>query len=335
VREEEGTQGEAPVSTPRLRRVLAAALLLTAAGGGTAHADLRVVAFDGAISADAGGASSVQAGGHPYAMITTFEVNAITDTQGNVMPADDGPKDFEVTLPAGLMGNPAATPLCSMEDFLAPPPFFRCPPGSQVGLIDLKLGFGNTTDASTRLPLYNLDPSPRSIALFGARFLAVPIFLELGLNTDNYRVTAMSRNSSQGLSVLGASITLWGVPAETSHDPDRTCKDTIAKGCSTEAPRKPLLTNPTFCVGGGEGLRTDLRVNSWANPGVFSTASYVSHSPPGYSLETPLAPDRWGQAFGMQGCEDVPFDPSISVTADSSAPDSPTGLAIDLTFPQG
>jgi hypothetical protein len=322
------------MSTLRMLGLVAVGLTFAATSAASAHADFHVVAFDGAIGADPTGDPSTQAGEHPYSLTTTLEFSAITDSQGNVMPADGGPKDLEVMLPAGLVGDPAVTPLCSMVEFLAPPPLFRCPPGSQVGVIDLKLGLGNTTDASTRLPLYNLDPSPGAIALFGVRFLAVPILLELGLDAEDYRVTVRSRNTSQGLSVLGASITLWGVPADPAHDPQRTCKNTIQKGCSTEAPRKPLLTNSTFCVGGGEGLKTDLRVDSWGNPGVFRTASYLSHNLPGYSFDAPLAPDQWGQTLGMTGCDRVPFDPSISVTADSSLPDSPTGLAIDLTFPQ-
>ncbi len=321
------------MSVPRALRVLAAGLLLAMAGAAPARADFDVAAFDGALSADPTGTPADQAGAHPYALTTTFEINTVTDSQGNLMPAGGGAKDLEVALPEGLVGDLAAMPLCSTGDFLAPPPFFHCPPGSQIGIVMPKIVFGSAVDFARRLPLYNLPAPPGAIALFGARFLAVPIFLELGLDGD-YRVTATSRNTSQGISVLGASITLWGVPADSSHDPERACPGTILRGCSTEAPRTPLLSNPAFCAGGGEGLRTDLRIDSWANPGIFRTASYVSHEPPGYTFNAPLTPDQWGPTFGMTGCERVPFDPSISVTADSSAPDSPTGLAIDVTFPE-
>ena len=81
-------------------------------------------------------------------------------------------------------------------------------------------------------------------------------------------------------------------------------------------------------------LRTDLAVDSWANPGAFDHASFVSHLPPGYVPRPPrtifdppnfdpskheLSPDKWGPAQGPTGCEVLPFDPSIKVEPDTTS----------------
>ena len=139
--------------------MLAVSLLLGLAGADPASATFGVAGFDGAISANPAGEPFTQAGGHPYEITTTFELNAITDSQGNVMPDGGGAKDLEVLLPTGLVGDPDATSRCSTADFLAPPSTFLCPPGAQVGVAGLKVGVGRETGAGGALPLFNLDPS--------------------------------------------------------------------------------------------------------------------------------------------------------------------------------
>jgi hypothetical protein len=95
-------------------------------------------------------------------------------------------------------------------------------------------------------------------------------------------------------------------------------------------PEHAFLTNPTRCTPAGAGLETRVRAVSWDPTSAPVEGSFVSHLPPGY----PLAPEDWGAPQGPTGCDDVPFEPSIEVRADTRRPDSPTGLDIDIAFPQ-
>jgi hypothetical protein len=311
------------------------------------NAALGIAAFDGSVSGP-DGASYTQAGGHPYAANTIFALTAAADSQGNVLPDGGGAKDIEVTLPPGFVGDPTVASTCPMDDFLHPisseVPYALCPAQSQVGVTDIKVAIGQETGAGGDFPVYNLDPSPGSVALFGFRVFAVPVFVDVRVNPADNRIVALSRNTSQALAVLGASVTLWGSPADPLHDGKRVCPGPFGGSpCSIDPSPRPFLTNPTACPLPGSGLETGLRVDSWASPGLFARAIFVSHDPPGYRFAPDssvdptlfeLPPDRWGPASGPTGCERLPFDPSLSVRPTTTEPDSPSGLSVDLSFPQ-
>ena len=62
--------------------------------------------------------------------------------------------------------------------------------------------------------------------------------------------------------------------------------------------------------------------------------SFISHDPPGYSFANRLPPDQRGPVRGTTGCEALSFKPTIDVKPDSLAPDSPSGLSVELDIPQ-
>lgn len=56
-------------------------------------------------------------------------------------------------------------------------------------------------------------------------------------------------------------VTLWGVPGDPSHDPQRKGVDCPGGGCSlTGITVKPFLTLPTQCAG---PLKFTVRMNEW------------------------------------------------------------------------
>ena len=73
----------------------------------------------------------------------------------------------------------------------------------------------------------------------------------------------------------------------------------------------PFLTNPTSCTG---PVTTRLRANSWQN-GVFEHRNST----------TPV---------GADGCESVPFDPSVDVQSSATSSDTPTAISVDVNVPQ-
>jgi hypothetical protein len=303
--------------------VLCAALLLAS----PARAEFGIAAFDGEVTANAAGDPFTQAGGHPYAASTTFQLN-----QTDGFP-DGHIKTVEAQLPPGLVGDPFAMTRCgSVERLLA----IQCPDASQVGVANIELS-GNTFAQ----PIFNLVPPPGVPARFGFSLQTLVVLLDASVRSDgDYGVNVTVRNINQTLPVLGTSVTFWGVPADPSHDADRGYNEARDLPCANaDAPpecsnaagleARPFLTLPTACTAPGVGLRTTLRVDSWQNPGHFDEASFDSHLPPGH----PEPPENWGPEQGPTDCDRVPFDPSIKVTPDSTQPDSPTGLEVELRVP--
>ncbi len=85
-------------------------------------------------------------------------------------------------------------------------------------------------------------------------------------------------------------------------------------GCPSQAPRVPLLTNPSSC---GVPRTATLSVDSWEEPGDFSGARTRSASMP-----------------GLVGCEKLDFSPTIQAVPDGTGGSTPTGLNVDVHVPQ-
>ena len=108
------------------------------------------------------------------------------------------------------------------------------------------------------------------------------------------------------------------MPADPAHDDERgACLQTPTNPpdppdlCPSQADRLPFLTNPTSCVG---PVTTLLRANSWQN-GAFERRNST----------TPV---------GADGCNAVPFDPTVDVQSSESSSDSPTAISVDVNIPQ-
>ncbi|HWG07497.1 MAG TPA: NHL repeat-containing protein [Solirubrobacteraceae bacterium] len=249
------------------------------------------------------GHTYTQAGGHPYKLVTNIEFNKATDVTSQ--PATDANvKDIVAALPPGFIGNINATPKCTPVDLVRR----LCSGADQVGRIKLRLD----SEEREHEPLYNLVPPPGYPAALGFRvgtFENIYIYFKVRTGGD-YGVTAESLNSSTDAGLEGATIEVWGVPADPSHDEDRVCENG-APGCSVHAPLVPFLTDPTSCTG---PMTETLRADSWQSPGEFVTASATLP--------------------GITGCESLAFAPEISVQPDTTAADAPAGLITDLRVPQ-
>jgi hypothetical protein len=249
-----------------------------------------------------------QAGGHPYELTTTFALNATTSLKGPT--TDENVKDIRTELPRGLIGNPTATARCTR----AAVPIFQCPGNSQVGIVAVHSSGGNFEE-----PVYNLIPPGGDAAEFGARFSnALTGYIDFHVRTGgDYGVNADVLNiSTEGGSLFSISLTIWGVPADPSHDPDRFCSGFDSeghplRGCSTGAALVPFLTNPTSCAG---PQTATLLVDSWQHPGEFVSATSTLPA--------------------FTGCDRPDFTPSITLQPDTSVADSPSGLNIKLSVPQ-
>lgn len=269
-----------------------------------------------AINAD--GSADVQAGSHPYEITTEFKLSVNENASAEVTPAGS-PKDIAVELPPGMIGDSNAIPRCP-DSMLVGNELggSRCPQNTQVGLLALRIGSSNFV-----FPLYNLVPPAGVPAQFGIFALLFPVTMEASVRTGgNYGITVSLDNLSELPPITGTSLTLWGVPADPSHDPYRgSClsEEGVSTGdCPSEGSLTPFITLPTEC---GSPLTIALQVDSWAQPGDFAAARASTDNAAGAPLD-------------VTGCEKIDFDPTISVRTETTSADTPTGLTIDMALPQ-
>jgi hypothetical protein len=326
---------------PRSRagRVLAAGiagLLSLCLVPSAALADFGIAAFDGQVTADATGTPFTQAGGTPYAVETRF--NFTTRENPNVVfpggwPSEP-PHDVRVDLPPGLVGSPAGMPRCTLEQLTPGDSQGVCPPGSQIGLIDVYTNLGITL-FPTR-PIFLMVPPPDVVARFGVNVAQTPVTMDITVRSDgDYGLTVNGRYTAEGIPFVGAKVTLWGVPADRIHDAERVCPVTQEPPCATDAPRQSLVRMPTSCTAPGVGLTTTLRADSWFDFGDFKSASFVSHLPPGLFSDPPVDPSGWGAPQGPESCDRVPFDPTFEARPDvGTRAGGPAGYTFDLSLPQ-
>src|ERR1039457_3692882 len=299
-----------------VRRLLSSCLLVLCvlclfSGSAIANLPFGVNSFS-VVATNKNGTPDVQAGSHPYGLTTSFTLNVNPLPE----PLENSPKDIHVELPPGFFGDPQATPRCAYVDFLKN----KCPPETQVGKEDTFVVVRE--DEENRYdwpgPVFNVEPSPGIAAEFAYRVAGkvAPVFLDVSVRTGgDYGLTVKVPNITAVAPIEGTTVTLWGVPADPSHDGERGigCYPNENGPCpnSVNAPLLPLLTNPTSC---GVPRTATFSMDSWREPG-----KYVS-------LSSPMSE--------ISGCEKLDFSPTITVTPDGTAGSTPTGLGVDLHIPQ-
>jgi hypothetical protein len=280
---------------------------------------------------DGGGVDS-QAGSHPFQLTTTLTLNQILDREGNAKPVALT-KDLHFKVPPGLIGNPAPFAQCKLADFLDEPETGgpnTCPAQAAIGVARANInlpgnGFGVGPFA---VPLFNLEPAVGEPARFGFLLPSTPVILDTAVRTGgDYGVTVNVFNISQTAEFLGSEVTFWGVPGDPRHDNTRGwgCMR-LARGleeeflgkpetCSPQEAHKPppLIALPTSCAG---PLQTTIETDSWKQQGSF--LSYPN---------TDVMP-------ALDGCNRLPFNPSINVAPDGQAGSTPTGLTVGVHVPQ-
>lgn len=154
---------ERSTMTARLRLAMLASLAITAFvavlgfGAASAWASFGITAFDGTLL-NRDGSVDTQAGSHPDSATWAFTLSTQPGPQGHPVP-DGNVKDVAVSLPAGLIGDPAATPECTRPQFFAGS-VPQCPLASKVGTLVVTYGYATATFTAPPTPVYNLVPPP-------------------------------------------------------------------------------------------------------------------------------------------------------------------------------
>jgi hypothetical protein len=258
------------------------------------------------------GTVDVQAGSHPYEYTVSLGLNLHSDPQET---PEGSLRDLVVDLPPGMVGNPLAVPRCAGADFEGITP--NCPGSTQIGVAHVRTEGLFSTD-----PVYNLTPPPGVAASIGFAVGSLDSFQEATLRTGGDYGISVSDITIPNIEIQSISETIWGVPPDAKHNGERQCIDPESglffSPCSSEVTPIPFLSLPTSCTG---PLKTTLRVDSFEQPGVFQSKSVESLG-------------EGGTPEGLNNCEALPFNPTITVQPEATASDSPTGLHVNLHIPQ-
>jgi hypothetical protein len=159
-------------------------------------------------------------------------------------------------------------------------------------------------------PIYNVEPSRGHLATLGASILLGSIIMQLDARQDASGINATISDMSTLFGMNGARITLWGVPTASSHDSQR-CTLLGGECSSSTAEPRAFISAPSQC---GEPLTTVVHLDSWQEPKRSVTASTAQPAP--------------------TGCDQLQFAPTLSVTPDTTEPDSPAGYEVELELPR-
>ncbi len=261
------------------------------------------------------GTSDTQAGDHPSALTTSFDLATATTSGQRRLDIEsiEPVKQIVVDLPAGLVGNPQAAPSCSLSD-LADTGFFvpgrECAAATQVGVLQLMQAPGNGGIAT--LPIYNVTAERGHPAEFGLHLRSLQrsalLYASVRPGPD-YGIRVMTQNLNTFVPPVGVSTTFFGNP--------------VVKNNSSSA-SLAFFTNPADCS--GEPLTVTVHVDSWVHPGRMSADGSPDFSDPNWkSSATTLPP--------VGGCDALQFTPSIGFMPETTQAGSPSGYAFDLSVP--
>ena len=193
--------------------------------------------------------------------------------------AADQVKDLTVHLPPGLVGNPTATPLCSVTQLNGD----NCPANTQVGSVTAQVNVIVAGPLSVPLTvdgtLYNLTPHQGEPARFG--IVLRPLGGLIGATKIIQQSGVQLRRSDFGLDTIVNDFPRTASGLET----DITSLDLSLMGTANG---HGFMRNPTSCT---------------PKTVTFDAVSYGGHSAHG------SAP-----SFTPTGCAALPFSPTLSVS---------------------
>lgn len=243
-------------------------------------------------------------------------------------------RTLRVDLPPGLTVNPEATPRCPIAQFTAGAPGAMvptCDPASKVGVekitlvtnkagVEIAPGFKAPKGfvippqkELTEVDVYNLEPDEGEPAKFGFVVRkAIPIFLETEVAWENdfhesFQIKLPNTAEATGLSTLISRLVNFGRSGDGTY-----------------------ITNPTTCFDPNDPAYETLystwfRAESYADP--------VGNFPNGYTAVEAKLPKVEGKRVMQEGCETVPFDPSVDIDPGTAHVDSPAPATVTTKLP--
>ncbi|MGH2879951.1 MAG: hypothetical protein ACRDK4_10155 [Solirubrobacteraceae bacterium] len=241
-----------------------------------------------------------QAAGHPPDGITDFRFNT-TGSAGSEEP-EGNVKEVRVDIPPGLSVNPFATPFqCTLEQLEKT----ACPPESQVGEVKLTAHLNlvellghpvGATITPPNTPVYNMVPpfGHPLEAAFKVALFETVVHIVGGIETSGPHPD------------YHEFFTIENIPTT----PELVESRLIFFGTKTDGSHLPFITMPSTCSG---PQTTYLHVVSYG--GQQETKAFT----------TPV---------GANGCDKIPFKPTVKVETATSQYDRPDGATVKVEVPQ-
>jgi hypothetical protein len=252
----------------------------------------------------ASGLPEAQAGGHPYGLTTSIYFTSTNQPEGTgslYRPTEDV-KNIVLDLPPGLVANPKASTTCPLDALQGTAAETSCPAGSKVGTLmlessgDIFSQSESVTSATTAI--YNMTPEAGYPLELGVNYSGHPIFIYGSMvRGASGQLLRLAVPGLPSLGVIGASLTLFGDPAE--HD---------GQGSSTA-----LFTNPVACSADPPAAR--LEVDTWQTPQRYQ------------AVEAAVYPE-------LGGCQNLQTQPTLQVTPEARLAAEPIGYTVDVGIPQ-
>lgn len=229
-------------------------------------------------------------------------------------------------LSAGFNASNTAVPTCSFAQLIGGGPTLpACPLASQVGQISVEVANIHSGPPGHFIaPIYNMEVTSFGVAAeLGFKTILFSQVLQVSVNPDDLSITATGSDIRK-FEPRNISVTIWGLPASHIHDAQRgatcgedfevppVCTHPTGDGGPQEAgiPVKPFLSNPTSC-------------------GMFTAMIEA------YSWEDISSPVLGKSDIGpIEGCDRVPFEPSIEMQPTTKSAESPSGFNASVVVPQ-
>ncbi|HEY2631123.1 MAG TPA: hypothetical protein VGI26_01960 [Solirubrobacteraceae bacterium] len=252
--------------------------------------------------------STNQAGAHAD-LTTTLAFDTIRNGNTYVLAGDE--KETVADLPPGFAGDLVDLPACQVALFSLQ----QCPISTQVGITTLTIVLEGRQEIFTT-PVYNLSPNPGEVAKIGFHAKIFNVQGNVKVRSDYGLRTSFENITETAAELTAASLTIWGVPGASIHNPWRWDPNANggfgAFGASAQSAVVPYLSNPTSCP--GRPLELALSASSWERP----------------DESVHVASDMGALGY----CDRLSLPSTFDVQATTIDADAPTGLDAELTAQQ-
>jgi hypothetical protein len=269
------------------------------------------------------GSEETQAGGHPYELTTTIDLDSQLGhgpgKEEGLPSSVENVKDVVVDLPLGFAGSTLAAPQCTEAQLDSQE---YCPPETLVGHLTSEPVSGPQGGTTINGPIWNIAPERGHPAEFG------------------YIDTAGTTHIAGYVSVVptpAGYVLQFVAPDIPEVDLDRivvTFYGDPAKRDNTGAAQVPFFTNPTDCSGAPQVAK--IWMDSWTHPAQFQPGS--DGLIPANLEEEVEGKKVWAKATSVSppvtGCNALQFTPELGAQPTTHEADAPSGLEFETRLAQ-
>ncbi len=262
-------------------------------------------------------ASTTQAGGNP-----DLDVSFSLDSASNAEIA----KDATYNAPPGYWLVPSAVTHCLAANLALD----ECSSTSQVGLITVRARHeGQAEFLLGTAPVYALEPPSGQYGALGFTLPTINTEEMAGLSlrgASDYGTRLTLANLPQDAPISTLNLTLWGVPADVSHDAER-----FPKGSPGNPPGCPgsedtsCLENPTVS---NLSLSPFTLSPTTCQPKLTATLDVQTYESPEASAHSTASLPK------ATGCDQLSFNPSLFAEPTTNVAYARSGLRLNIENPQ-